>query len=140
MSDRLLTSLIILVIFVVIGTLVYRSQPSDEQPQVTEQTAPVKQETVRRSTQLKARIEACRREQGSKKTIAEGYIENIGNADLRYVTLEVQWQNRLGNVIEANEIYVLRDEVLAPGKRKKFVSATDNRIAVRCNVRKVDWW
>ena len=139
MSDRLLTGLIILVVFVVIGTLVYRSQSSDEQPQVTKQTTPVKQEMVR-STQVKAKIEACRREQGSEKTIAEGYIENIGNADLHYVTLEVQWQNRLGNVIEANEIYVLRDEVLAPGKRKKFVSATDNRIAVRCNVRKVDWW
>ena len=139
MPDRFLNGLIILTIIIVIGTLVYRSQPSDKQEEVPGQVETIKEE-VTPSTQVKAKIQACRREQGSKKTLATGYIENIGNADLRYVTLEIQWQTRLGTVIEANEIYVLRDESLAPGKRKEFVSATDNRIAERCNVRKVDWW
>ena len=139
MSDRFLTGLITMAVFIVIGTLVYRSQPSDKQEEFTHQVKTIKEETAL-STQVKAKIQACRREQGSKKTLATGYIENIGNADLRYVTLEIQWLTRLGTVIEANEIYVLRDESLAPGKRKEFVSATDNRIAVRCNVRKVDWW
>ena len=139
MSNRFLTGLIVVAVILVIGTLVYRSLPSDKKSGLHAQTH-AKELEKPRSTQVKARLESCRRDKGSKQTLAQGYIENIGNADLRYVTLEIQWQNHLGATIEANEIYVLRDEALAPGKRKEFVSTTDNRIAMRCNVRKVDWW
>ena len=139
MSDRLLTWIIVMVVLAVIGTLVYRSQLDKPTPQVTGQVEPIELETAR-STQVKARLKNCRREEDDEKTLAEGYIENIGNADLRYVTLEVQWLNRIGTIVEANEIYVLRDEALPPGERKTFISTTSNRIAVRCNVRKVDWW
>ena len=139
MSNRFLTGLIVVAVILVIGTLVYRSSPSDKKSELPTQTN-AKEVEKPRSTQVKARLESCRRDKGSKQTLAQGYIENIGNADLHYVTLEIQWQNRLGTTIEANEIYVLRDEALAPGKRKEFVSTTDNRIAMRCNVRKVDWW
>ena len=139
MSDRFLIVLIIVAVILVIGTLIYRSAPSDEESEFQGQIQTAEVEKLR-STQVKARLQSCTREKDSKQTLARGYIENIGNADLRYVTLEIQWQDRLGTTIEAKEIYVLRDEVLEPGKRKKFVGTTDNRVAIRCNVRKVDWW
>lgn len=139
MSDRLLTGIIAGAVIIVIGTLAWRSQLSGETVTATTPEKAVTEEEAR-STQFRARIEACRREKDDPRTFAEGYIENIGNAEIRYVTLEVRWLNRLGEVIESNEIYVLRDEVLAPGARKRFVSTTGNRVAVSCNVRKVDWW
>ena len=139
MSDRFLIGLIIAAVILVIGTLVYRSEPSDEELALQDQIKPVAVEKPR-STQVKARLQSCTRDKDSKQTLAQGYIENIGNANLRYVTLEIQWQDRLGTTIEANAIYVLRDEALEPGKRKKFVGTTENKVAIRCNVRKVDWW
>ena len=139
MSDHLLTWITAFTVLVVLGALLYRSQTTVPQSQVTSQLAPIEQAPLR-STQVKARIDSCRREQIDEKTLVEGYIENIGNADLRYVTLEIQWLNRIGTIIESNEIYVLRDETLSPGQRKTFISSTNNQIATRCNVRKVDWW
>ena len=139
MSDRLLIWLIVVAVILVIGSLVYRSSSPDKKSEISRNTQTTEMAKPR-STQMKARIDSCRREKDSKQTLAHGYIENIGNADLRYVTLEIQWQDHLGTTIEANEIYVLRDEALAPGKRKEFVGTTKNRKATRCNVRKVDWW
>ena len=139
MSDRFLSVLIIVTVILVIGTLIYRSTPSDDESKFQGHIQSAEAEKLR-STQVKARLQSCAREKDSKQTLVRGYIENIGNADLRYVTLEIQWQDRLGTTIEAKDIYVLRDEVLEPGKRKKFVGTTDNRVAIRCNVRKVDWW
>lgn len=138
MSDRILTGLIALAVVLVIGTLAYRSQISEPPVQVTSTPAATETKT-KRSTQLRARIEKCRREDNGK-TFADGYIENIGNADLHFVTVEVRWIDRLGNIVEANELYVLRDETLAPGARKQFISTTENTVAVTCKVRKVDWW
>ena len=138
MSDRLLTGIISIVVIAVIGTLAWRAQ-QEAAPATSSAIEIATEEGEARSIQFKARIEACRRE-GEGKTIAEGYIENIGNDDMRFATLQILWLNRVGEVIEANEIYVLRDEILPPGARKSFFSTTDNRVAVSCNVKKIDWW
>ena len=139
MSNHLITWITTLIVIAVISILAYRSQTTAPTSQVNSHTPP-KEQTTLRSTQVKARINSCRRIQTDEKTLAEGYIENIGNTDLSYVTLEIQWLNKIGTIIESKEIYVLRDEKLTPGQQKNFISSTSNQIATRCNVRKVDWW
>ncbi len=94
MSNHLLTWITTLIVIAVISILAYRSQTTAPTSQVNSNTPP-KEQTTLRSTQVKARINSCRRIQTDEKTLAEGYIENIGNTDLRYVTLEIQWLNRI---------------------------------------------
>ena len=62
MSDHLLTWITAFTVLVVLGALLYRSQTTVPQSQVTSQLAPIEQAPLR-STQVKARIDSCRREQ-----------------------------------------------------------------------------
>ena len=71
---------------------------------------------------------------------ARGYIENTGNVDLNYVKVKVIWMNKFGLVLEANEMYALNNEVLAPGERKNFTDVTERSSVTQCNVEPLDFW
>ena len=138
MSDRLLTVLIVIAVAGIVGTLAWRGYfPEEAEETVVEQTVEAPVEA--RSMQIRARLLSCDRGEGGK-TIARGIITNIGNADLHFVTVNVHWLNSLGQAVEINEVYVLNDEKLPPGKEKSFINATTKTTAASCNVEKVNWW
>ncbi len=136
MSDRALTIIILLVVFAAVGSLLYRAQMKEVQA-VPEPEAPVNAEAPR-STQVKARMKECQPTQG-RRFLGRGEITNIGNVDLRFVTVKVIWSNAAGLAVETNELFALNDEVLSPGESKFFTDTTSNTSARRCGVETVDW-
>jgi len=138
MPDRLLSGLIVVAATIIIGTLVYRVNTTGDTVRPAS-SATVDEKEEARSTQMKARLTSCRRED-SGRIIAEGHVTNIGNTDLRFAVVRVLWQKRTDQTIEDSELYVLNDEVLPPGESKAFISSTDSMSAVRCNVQSLDWW
>jgi hypothetical protein len=139
MSDRLLTGFITLIVAIIVGTLVYRAYfPEEKKVQTVAPTeVPPPEEAV--STQIKARLTSCDRAEGGK-TVAKGHVTNIGNVDLHFISVRVHWLNSADQTIEANDVFVLNDEILAPGDKKTFINATTKTSAVRCNVESIDWW
>lgn len=138
MSDRLLLILVVVTVVGVVGTLAWRGYfPETREETVIEEVPETAEEA--RSMQIKAQLLSCDRGEGGK-TIAQGKVVNIGNADLHFVTVKVHWLNALGQAVEVNEVYVLNDEKLAPGDEKTFINATTRTTATSCNVEKVSWW
>ena len=70
----------------------------------------------------------------------KGYVENTGNTELSYVTVHAIWLNRSGLAIERSVVYVVKDDVLAPGNKQTFDSVIDNSTVSRCNAEILDYW
>ena len=135
MSDRAISILIAVVVLAVMGTLGIRYYLTrEEAPQVVEQ-APAKKEKPQ--TAVDVGVTRCERK--NDRTESTGYIQNVGNVDLHYVTVNAIWKDGNGLVIKTDLIYALNDGKLAPGERKVFHAFTDLP-AAKCNAEAVDWW
>ena len=143
MTNQKLTVLIAVVVVLVVGTLLYRTLYSKSSGAAADHSTLGILERLdsepERSTQVKAVLTECNRNQGGR-TIAKGHITNIGNVDLHYVTVKVLWLNLTGLLVEANETYALNNEILPPGKTREFMDVTRKVSAVKCNVETIDWW
>lgn len=136
MSDRAIGILIGCVLIAVLGTLGVRMYlKKDEAPVQVEQTAKKKQ---KQETLVRVKVTECVRRYG--RTEATGYIENVGNVDLHYVTVNSIWKNTAGLVIQTNVVYALKNGKLAPGQRKEYHDVTDLVTATKCNAEPIDWW
>ena len=139
MTNQKLTALIASLVVLVVGTLLYRDWP---QLRAEDSSLPVPEKSAsepQRSTQVKATLTECNKRPGAK-TSAKGYITNVGNVDLHYVSVKLLWLNSAGLLVEAKETYVLNNEILPPGESRQFMDFTQKVSAVRCNVETIDWW
>lgn len=89
-------------------------------------------------TAVRAWLTDCKRVYGRTESI--GYIENVGNVDLHYVTVTSIWKNAEGQVIGTDTVYALQNDELAPGERRTFHDVTRLTSAQKCNVEPLDWW
>lgn len=135
MSDRAISILIALVVLAVMGTLGVRYYMNRDLTTQTVKTAPPKKEKPR--TSVEVRVTQCERK--NDRTGSSGFIENTGNVDLHYVTVNAIWKDANGLVIETDRIYALNNGKLEPGQRKKFQAFT-TLPAAKCNAEAVDWW
>ena len=138
MKDRTLTLLIAGVVVVVVGVLMYRANSGSEKEPVKADVPVLEQKGEPRRTSAWAMIRECGK--SNNRIEARGYIENTGNVDLNYVKVKVIWMNKYGLVLEANEMYALNNEVLAPGERKNFTDVTERTSVTQCNVEPLDFW
>ncbi|HKI75239.1 MAG TPA: FxLYD domain-containing protein [Pseudomonadales bacterium] len=137
MSDKALALLIAIVVVAVMGTIGVRYYMKREL-QVPEVAAPA---PAREKPQTLVRVHMTSCQRGSDNRIEmTGDIENVGNVDLHYVTVNVIWKNAEGLAIKADLIYALTNSQLAPGGKKTFHAFTDLTTAARCNAEAVDWW
>ena len=108
-------------------------------PAKTQTTAPktIVQEE-KKIPALKVIVTLCKR--ANERTLMKGYVENTGNTELSYVTVHAIWLNRSGLAIEKSVVYVVKDDVLAPGNKQTFDSVIDNNTVSRCNAEILDYW
>ncbi len=137
MSNRALAALIVIVVLLVLGGLLYRAYFMDEavEPGVL---APTEEKSEQRRPRVKVVVTACRRVYG--RTEMEGYVENTGSVDLRFITVQSVWKDANGVIIDTDVIYVVNEEILKPGERKSFHDVTRRSAAEKCNARPLDWW
>lgn len=135
MSDRALAILIAIVVVAVMGALgVWQYLGRQQQaPQISK--PPVK--TVKAQTLVEVNVTQCERNKG--RTEITGYIRNVGNVDLHYVTVDAIWKDAVGLPIKTDLVYALTNEKLPPGASKPFHAFT-NLPAAKCNAEAVDWW
>lgn len=136
MSDRAMAILIALVVIAVMGTLGVRYYLDSQQPAQPEKKQTENQEKAQ--TAVAVRVTHCGRDENGR-TYMTGYIDNVGNVDLHYVTVNAIWKNADGLPISVDRIYALRSGTLAPGASKQFQAFT-NLPAARCNAEALDWW
>ena len=110
----------------------FKAQPAQESSPATVAPASTKQPALR------ARMSSC--ERVYNRTQLRGYVENTGNTDISFVTVTALWKDLNGRVIESAVVYVVKDQVLAPGERREFEASADKDRAARCNVELLDWW
>ena len=127
--------LIAVVVAAVMGFLGYRYYQQENQPPPEEHKAAVKKEKP--NTAVYVRVTQCDRK--NDRTESTGYIENVGNVDLHYVSINAIWKNADGLIIKYDRVLALNNGTLAPGKRKTFHAFTEAP-AARCNAEAVDWW
>lgn len=135
MSDRAISILIALVVLAALGTLGVHYYLGNEAAPQQVPTAP--RQTTTPKTAVDVRVTRCERH--NARTESSGYIENVGNVDLHFVTINVIWKNSSGLVIETDSTYALNNGKLSPGDRKAFRAFT-NLPAARCNAEALDWW
>ena len=87
---------------------------------------------------LKVIVTMCKR--ANERTLMKGYVQNTGNTELSYVTVHAIWLNRSGLAIEKSVVYVVKNDVLAPGDKQTFNSVIDNSTVSRCNAEILDYW
>lgn len=136
MTDRSITILIVAAVILIIGTLLVRSYFMEEAGGPSPGAA--EEETVKPRTAVRVKLTDCTRRYG--RTESRGYIENVGNVDLHFVTVKSIWKNSSGLVIHTDTAYALKGEVLRPGERKKFEDVTQITTATKCNAEPIDWW
>lgn len=130
-----MTILIAIVVLAVMGWLGARYYMNENQPQPVEHKTPKK--TVKKETAVQVRVTNCSRKDG--RTEMTGYIDNVGNTDLHYVTVDAIWKDAQGLPIKTDRLYALNNGKLAPNKSKKFHAFTELP-AAKCNAEAVDWW
>lgn len=121
----------------VLGILLYRAwlagvAPSEPAADEDASTA------VAPRTAVRVKLTECRRVYG--RTESTGYIENVGNVELHYVTVTSIWKNAQGQVIGTDTVYALQSDELAPGERRVFHDVTTLTTAQKCNAEPLDWW
>ena len=127
---------IILALLSLLGYIVYERFL---RPQVVVVAEPIVEElSPNKRPAVWAKLSSCERVQN--RTRLKGYVENIGNTDLSFVTVTALWKDTNGLVIESAIIYVVKDVVLAPGERREFEASAEKDRAARCNVELLDWW
>ena len=132
--------------------------PTDEKPAVVNiEPSRVKSETrvaKKKKTHvvLKAFVTACQKlsvtipldagfvTQSDDLRVIKGYVENRGNTPVQFVKLQVVWLDEKDKALEYDEIYVVTENVLMPGKKVNFQSSKRNILIAKCNVRVQDWW
>jgi len=87
---------------------------------------------------LKVIVTECRRVRA--RTHMKGYVQNTGNTDLSFVTIDAIWLNKSGLAVEKSLVYVVKDSVLTPGDKREFDSVIDNSSVSRCNAEVLDYW
>lgn len=136
MSSRALGGAVVLALLAFLGYLLfeeYRPEPV----KVVAIEPVVEVEEVKRPA-VRVKVPTCERTQ--MRIQLQGYVENIGNTDLSYVTVTVLWKNDAGRVIETDTVYAVKDSPLAPGERREFAAATENSRVSRCNAELLDFW
>ena len=136
MSDRAVAVLIVVVVVAIMGTLGVRYYLDSRQPVQEEEKQT--EDQSKSQTAVAVRVTHCGRDE-SGRTQMTGYIDNVGNVDLHYVTVNAIWKNADGLPISIDRIYALRSGKLAPGASKQFQAFT-YLPAARCNAEAVDWW
>lgn len=129
-------------VIVVVGGLLFRAWQSRPGPAAITVTPSRVERTaeVETHTGVRVRVETCRRDADRAQTRMAGYIENIGNVDLHYVTVKSIWKDRDGGLITTDTLYALNDAILEPGARKPFEDISERSGVARCNAEALDWW
>jgi energy-converting hydrogenase Eha subunit F len=136
MSSRALGSAIALALLALLAYLLDATYRPDEVKVVADEVVVEAQEVKRPAVRVK--VPSCEKTQ--MRIQLQGYVENIGNTDLSYVTVSVLWKNDSGRVIATDTVYAVKDQPLAPGERRDFVAATENSSVSRCNAELLDFW
>jgi hypothetical protein len=136
MSDRAMNIAIILALGLLVTYFVYARF---FRPEVVVIAEPVEEILVPDTrTAARAKLSSCKRVQN--RTQLTGYVENIGNTDLAFVTVTALWKDKNAMVIETAIIYVVKDVILKPGERREFEASAEKNRAASCNVELLDWW
>jgi len=136
MSNRAMNIAIILSLALLVGYVVYERFFRTEAVVIV---APIEETAAPNTrTAVRAKVSSC--EQVHGRVQLRGYVENIGNTDLSFVTVTAIWKNTNGQVVETATVYVVKDVILQPGERREFEASTENRRAARCNAEPLDWW
>jgi len=89
-------------------------------------------------TAARAKVLSCTRVYN--RIQLKGYVENIGNTDLSFVTVTALWKDENSRVVESAIVYAVKDMILSPGERSEFEASSEKSRAARCNVELLDWW
>jgi hypothetical protein len=136
MSDRAMNIAIILSLGLLVSYIVYERF---FRPEVVVIIEPVEEILVPDTrTAARAKVSSC--ERVNSRTQLKGYVENIGNTNLSFVTVTALWKDQNALVIETAIIYVVKDVILKPGQRREFEASAEKSRAARCNVELLDWW
>ncbi|MCB1645782.1 MAG: FxLYD domain-containing protein [Pseudomonadales bacterium] len=136
MSDRTISIIIGIAILALIGYLVKVTYFEEVAPPA--EVVVVKEEAPKKKPGVRAAVEDCSQRDG--RTEMTGYVENVGNTRLSFVTVTTLWKNAQGLVIERGTVYVVQEDILNPGERRSFHDVSEKTTVVKCNVEVADWW
>ncbi len=138
MSDRAITIVAGILIFLIVGGLLFRSI---QQPDHQKSNDDIKEEEIEAPkivSRVIAKVEDCSRV--GQSTRLKGYVVNTGNSTLTLVTVQPIWKNSSGLVLARGLVYVVsRENPLAPGERREFEDITRLSSVRKCNVEPLDW-
>lgn len=137
MSDRKLATIIVVLLFVIFGTLLYRAYFIE--PDVAPKSIAVAETTVNPKPSIRTKMVACNRVRSITRIL--GYVENTGSVPLSAVTLQTIWKDESNTILDTGLVYAVgNEELLYPGEKREFEDTTALRGVARCNVRALDWW
>lgn len=137
MSDRKLAITIVIVLFVIFGTLLYRAyfMKADIAPR----PIAIKETTANPKPSIRTKMITCNRVRSITRLL--GYVENTGSVPLSAVTLQTIWKDEYNAILDTGLVYAVgNEEPLYPGEKRQFEDTTVLRGVARCNVRALDWW
>lgn len=86
---------------------------------------------------LSVTLSECRRAGDSLR--AEGYVRNTGGVVVRYVQVEVVWQDAAGASVDRHVTFAIQGEVFTPGDSLGFRAATGVPTASDCSASLFDY-
>jgi hypothetical protein len=138
MSDRAITITAGILIFIIIGGLLFRSIPESTGVASRGGVEAELAITPKTISRVIARVEDC--SQVGQRTRLKGYVVNTGNSTLSLVTVQSIWKNSAGFILARGLVYVVsREQPLEPGERRDFDDVTKLSNVRKCNVEPLDW-
>jgi len=137
-SDRAITIVAGIFIFIIVGGLLFRSLPESNTTASKGDLEAELETAPKQISRVMARVEDC--SQVGHRTRLKGYVVNTGNSTLSLVTVQSIWKNSAGLILARGLVYVVsRENPLAPGERRDFEDVTKLSSVRKCNVEPLDW-